>query len=526
MSFRLFVIAGALSALSLDAQTKTQNAEVKWGRELNDKEDGNFQTIMGTTDEAIYMLMNRRKELMVQRTDLDLKVAYQKPLEKQLTEDDRSLEKILVTDQRITVFSSKYDRKLDRNTLFARAYSAADYSPVDKEKVIATIPSEHKGNAGEFGVGFTNDDKYIRVKVFEPREKKEMTPKYRTIFMDMDLNEVSGGDVPEEVRIEFPEDFSVDDGITTADGTRMYVGRKYPEKRERKELRRQNKPDHSYWLLVYAPGATEAQEYPIAVNDKFLQDLTFREDVKGNIVCSGFYGNKGSWSIRGVFFVRLDKATKHIVHESYKEFSDDFITEGMSEKEERKAKKKADRKDEDLELPNYKLDEMIQTADGGMVLVAEEYRSYTVCTTTRYGTTCNTHYIYNDIIAVNISPEGNIEWAVKVPKRQHTVNDDRYSSYVSHVKGDKLYLIFNDSGENLFLPKGEKYHQFELKGDDALVTICTIDGDGTLHREALFTQEKRGAIFKPNECVSLPDDRLFIYAERKSDYRFGMIQFK
>ena len=169
---------------------------------------------------------------------------------------------------------------------------------------------------------------------------------------------------------------------------------------------------------------------------------------------------------------------------------------------------------------------MVRTDDGGMVMVAEQYRSYTVCTQTRYGQSCNTHYIYNDIIAVNIDPQGNIEWAAKIPKRQHTVNDGGYfSSYAMHVKGDKIYFLFNDNGENLFIKPGEKYKQFELKGDDALVTLATVESDGHVVREAMFNQERKGAIFKPSECRSLPDDRMFIYATRRSEYRFGIITF-
>lgn len=526
MRLRTLPFAAALVISTLaEAQTKTKAAEVDWGRELNDKEDGNFQTVMETSDDAIYVWMNRKKEQLIQKMGLDLKVIYQKPFDKNLLEEERELAKILLMKDRIIVFTRKYDKKADRNDLYARAYNEADYSPIAPEKRIASIAADKENNSGYFSVGFAYDEKSIRVGITEPRVKK-METKSSVKFLDFDLEEMSGGDAPEEVQRDFPEDFSTDDAITTDDGAYMCVGRKYPEKREQKELRRQNKPDHTYWLLVFEKGSTTPQEYPIQVADKFLQDLTFKEDINGDIICGGFYGNKSSWAIRGVFFLRLDKANKQVQHESYKEFSDDFITEGMSEKEEKKAQRKADRKDEELELSNYRLDRMVRRQDGGMVMVAEEYRSYTVCTQTKYGQSCNTHYIYNDIIAVNIDPQGNIEWAAKIPKRQHTVNDGGYfSSYAMHVKGDNIYFLFNDNGENLFLKPGDKYKQFELKGDDALVTLATIEGDGHVRREAMFNQERKGTIFKPNECRSLPDDRMFIYATRKSEYRFGIITF-
>jgi hypothetical protein len=45
-------------------------------------------------------------------------------------------------------------------------------------------------------------------------------------------------------------------------------------------------------------------------------------------------------------------------------------------------------------------------------------------------------------------------------------------------------------------------------------------------REALLAPDKRDAILRPKECFQLEDDRMFIYAERKKEYRFGTISFK
>jgi hypothetical protein len=229
----------------------------------------------------------------------------------------------------------------------------------------------------------------------------------------------------------------------------------------------------------------------------------------------------------------LDRSSKSIKQQSFGEFSHDFITAYMTEREEKKAERKAARKDEELGIEwDYNLHEIIRRDDGGAVLIAEQYYMYavTTCTTNpNGGQTCRTtyHYIYNDIIAVNIDPQGNIEWSAKVPKRQHTTNDDGYySSYALEVKGDKIYLIFNDTGENLYLKPGDKIKQFEFKGKDALVTIATIDGDGNTKREALFSPERRETILRPKDCEQMEDDRMFIYSTRKKEYRFGVISFK
>ncbi|MGV3636882.1 MAG: hypothetical protein ACO1NQ_04450, partial [Flavobacteriales bacterium] len=241
---------------------------------------------------------------------------------------------------------------------------------------------------------------------------------------------------------------------------------------------------------------------------------------------------KGTAGQRGAFYMRLDRKTKAVLHQSFKEFSKEFVTQYMTDKEEEKATKRAERKGEEMELVLYDLDELVVRDDGGVVMVGEQYRYYstTVCTTTQNGgQSCRTvdHYVYNDIVVVNVDPTGNIEWATKIPKRQHTTNDGGYfSSYAMTVKGDKMYFVFNDSGKNLFLKEGGKIAPFKLTGKEALITLATVESDGTVHREALLDPEKGETITRPKACVQTPDDQLFMFATRKDDYRFGLVTFE
>ncbi|MBK6551495.1 MAG: hypothetical protein IPG11_13980 [Flavobacteriales bacterium] len=110
---------------------------------------------------------------------------------------------------------------------------------------------------------------------------------------------------------------------------------------------------------------------------------------------------------RHSFFLKLDQNTKQVTHSSFKEFDADFITQYMTEKEEAKASKRADKKGEEIELYNYELRDIVRRTDGGAVMVGEQYRFYVTTTTTSSpngGTTTTTtyHYIYNDIIVVNV----------------------------------------------------------------------------------------------------------------------------
>ena len=522
------VIALLLVTVTALGQSKTERAQVQWGPELSDSKDGDFQDVFGYTEEHVYMTVLQKKEVFIQKMDMGFHVAYKKVLPLEIDKKDHRLELLQVFGERILVFTTFFDKKEKTNNLYLRMFSTLDMSPIGRMQRVADISVDSRRAKGSFDVKSSPDEKTILVNLNLPYEK-EASERFGLRVFDDEMN------VLWEREVELPykdSEFAVRDLRVDDDGSVIMVGVKFAEKSEAKELRRDKQATYEYHLLVYRKDDAQPDDHPIRVKDKFLQDLTLSLGDDGDILCGGFFGNKGSFTVRGTFFLRLDRASKAVVHESYKDFSDDFITQYMTEKEEKKATKKADKKGEDLELYSYDLREIVRTSDGGAVIVGEQYQFYVTThtmSTPNGGTTTTTtyHYVYNDIIVVNVNPEGNIDWAVKVPKRQHTTNDGGYySSYALHVKNERIYLVFNDTGENLFLQSGDKVKQFELKGKDALITLATVDASGMSHREALLAPDRRDAFTRPKACVQIDDDRMFVYAARKKDYRFGVMTFE
>jgi len=453
-------------------------------------------------------------------------VEYKKLIPLKYDKDQHSLEEVFVLGDRILVFTTFFDKKEKTNTLYMRVYNESNMSPVGRKQRMATIDVEKKRNTGSFSVRTSPNEGMVLIHQSLPA-KREDRERYSLKVFDAEMNP----SWDREVELPYlASEFGVQSIRVANDGSVFMIGTKFAEKREAKDLKKDGKATYEYHVLVYRSDGDEPSDYPIVVADKFLQDLTLNIGNDGDILCGGLYGKKGSFSTAGTFFLRLDRATKQIIHSSFKEFDRDFITAYMTEKEEAKATKKAEKKGEDLEMYNFDLRDIIRREDGGAVMIAEQYYMYVTqtCTTNSNGqrTCTNTyHYVYNDIIVVNVDPQGEIEWAAKVPKRQHSINDrGRYSSYAVTVKDDKIYLIFNDNGKNLFLTQGAKVEPFKY-GKDMLITLVTIDGDGRVYREALLAQDKRDAMTRPKTCVQIGKDRLFIYASWKKSYRFGTVTY-
>ena len=308
-------------------------------------------------------------------------MVYQKLLPFELNKVDHDLVDILFIDDRILVYTSAYDKKAKTTSLYLRVFNESDMTPIATIEKLHTLQAEDKRNTGDYAVLVSPNDERILVRVNLPYEK-EGRERFGLRMYDKQLQMLW------ERQVELPYN---DNEFTRAsvrvddDGSVLLLGVKYDEKREAKENKKKGDATYVYHLLVLRPEGGEMEDHTIDVRDKFLQDMTFAMGKDGDVICGGFWGNKSSWSVRGAFFLRLDRKTKTINHESFKEFDHDFITAYMTEKEERKAEKKAEKKGEDLEMYNFDLDDIILRDDGGAVMVGEQAYQYTRCYTDSKG---------------------------------------------------------------------------------------------------------------------------------------------
>ena len=200
----------------------------------------------------------------------------------------------------------------------------------------------------------------------------------------------------------------------------------------------------------------------------------------------------------------------------------------MKERKAKKTRKKME-KGKDVEMYNYDLDQIVLRDDGGAVLVGEKFFISTTTTTsmmngtTRYRTT--SYYNYHDIIAVNLNPEGVIDWAQKIPKRQTTREDGGFfSSYALAIVDDKMHFIFNDNPKNLVAKPG-KVHNFKLNKRESIVVMVTLDAKGKQKKQPLFMAADAETIIRPKVCEQLSDHELIIFGQRKRVQRLAKLDF-
>ena len=221
-----------------------------------------------------------------------------------------------------------------------------------------------------------------------------------------------------EITLPYTEDlFGIEDFMIDPKGNVYVLGYKTDKGK--------NNSKRIYHILSYSQNKQEI-DIPIDLKGKFIEDMQIIIDNDNDILCTGFYSNKGLSSIDGTYFIRINKNTKQVLNEVQNEFSIEFLTLYTSQKEKKKTARKV-KNDEDVELKYINLKDVEITDKGEIIMVGEyqtvQSKAYSNLTN-KDDLTVYTESNYNDIVIVKLSNEGKLLWAQKIPKRHKSVYND------------------------------------------------------------------------------------------------------
>ena len=200
------------------------------------------------------------------------------------------------------------------------------------------------------------------------------------------------------------------------------------------------------------------------------------------------------------------------------------ILDVIKNKGTKKDKKNND--DDDLGLAkSFRIDKIFARKDGGAYLVSEFYELVISTSYSKYGTTTTYHYFSNDILVVDVDSDGSIDWFNRIPKRQHEINQYKYSSYISALIGDKLAVVFNDNPRNLEIEDDEKsagvYGSFKKTN----CMMYLIDKTKTTTKKELFRNNEIETILCPMKSRVVDENTIILYAEKgkNNDVKLGKL---
>lgn len=313
---------------------------------------------------------------------------------------------------------------------------------------------------------------------------------------------------------------------TQSQRKKILVGRELEE-----ELidQRKKKMNYQYVVKLYRKDESSPLSYKISPGNNFFHDLQYKFDKNGDLVCAGFYSEKGVQSIRGVYYFLFDGKTAAVKKSSFNELGMDFITSNLSETEIKEVKKKLE-KGETVDLLKFHSRDIIVRENGGVVLAGELIRSIEVSPSFDYTGLSSgfshalyySGYEYNDIAVISLDDHGAINWSKKIAKEQVNQKGNSFSSYGLVAKEDKVYLFYNDYPSNLDLPPGKKAHTWSPSYGGVTV-LAEIDHAGTIRKMPLISSKETDVIMMPAIITPVGRDTLLIYGEKGEKRRYGII---
>lgn len=540
----LILILSACSLFSSFAQTgkdlkTSKKADVKFGPELTDK-GSTISGIVGCIGDNYYALRTEQKGLVKFNQYLDKidgKLKKTKSVLIKGSDEKRKDKYVMGTIIANDHFYLMFSKRGKKETTISVNEVDPESLKLDKDKVSFTVQTNNPSMIiAPYGIGLGKRLDELFENGFDVSQDGSKILIYQSNYS------VSGTENEDvalyvyddefsaiwEKRIAIPyssELFTITDAIVDNAGNVHLLGKEYDEVRKN---RKKGKPNYKYHLISYMGEGENIKDNIISLGEDFITDISINV-IGNNLLAAGFYSEEKNFTgIKGVFYLNMDIEAEEIVSKSQKDFSIDFIVENLKESKANKAKDKA-AKGKNVELASFDLDEMISREDGGSILLAEKFYVTThTYTTSNGGTRTRTIYHYDDIIAVSISPEGQIEWTHKIPKSQSSGLPGGYASYASAVCNENLYLIFNDNSKNIIDPKtkGGAHHYRGATNKESIVSIVEMGPEGSFTREVLYTPGKTIASPFPHISENGKHCELVLYNRVSKKQMYSKVTFQ
>lgn len=520
----LILLALTLTQLCY-SQKPTNKVNITFGQEERVSKKITLRGIIAEDKTGIYVLKSKSySKLILEHYNNKMNLIKSEELELKQGKKHLAFEGIQYINNKLYVFSSFRNKKLKKNFMFCQEISKNTLNLVGSIKNLSEISYEgYKRYSGHFDYETSNDDSKILIYNFLPSKKGEPQKALYQVFDDnFNLLWKKKTTISKPGLLHIVQDYELDNN-----GNVHILGTVYKDKI--KETRH-GEINYFYQIRSLYNNGKEERTYKVALKNKYITEMQLAVNDNGNFICAGFYSDQGTYSIKGSYFMTVDAKTQNIISQSTKDFSLNFITQNMTERQVKKTKKKI-KKGKNIELYQYDLDELVLKDDGGAILIGEQYYVRVVTTTSTDAngntrTTTTYHYYYNDIIAINMDKNGQITWAKKIPKYQHSVNDGGfYSSYNLSVVNNKLYFIFNDHPDNFFLKEGGHYRSYS-RGKRCVLTLVELDQNGKTTREALFAADQAEIYTRPKVCRQINDNEVILFGRKKKNQKFIKLTFK
>ncbi len=509
-----------------------QDVSLEWGNDVKKSRSGDPSYVLGKDETGFYVIKNSGS-IYIEKFDLNMNILWTKKIEIYLTKVSKtSFENVLITKNKLIVFTSFYDSKANTKQLFATHISKGGVidTKLYEVNLFENLTSRHDVY---FDVQLSKKTNSILIfSNFRERDDQKETFHYKVI--DENFVEKS------HAVIELPykgTNTSIMDYVIDNAGNIHLIYSVNLKREEENNKSNDDRIDFNYYIMSYYPSTKEYKEYDMRVGNYLITGISILIDDDSRFMyVPGFYSEKKINALRGTIISKIDLLNRQVVYSKQQVFDDAFLAvvyakplDDDDNKKESKSKKKAKGKDQ---LYDYDIREVFVNEAEEIVMVSEQYYMHAVThtTTSANGTTTTYttyYYHYNNVLVSKFGTTGDRQWCSNIPKYQVTTNDGGFFSSIGvFAHKDMVYIIFNDNPKNGTGIAAKQYRT--INPQKSQLTMVSLDGSGTLKKRVLMPapQYGKGIGTRPKFSSQVSPNEVILLGYIHGTYKLGKIDLK
>ncbi len=382
----------------------------------------------------------------------------------------------------------------------------SDLLPQGDPIVVQQLPAELRLDGRAFDWEFSKDSSQILV-YYQLADRENGLEQFALHVIDNDFR----ANWSKTVTLEFR-----DENISVQDYQVDGYGRVYVQARRKRPL--EDGGDLPEFLLYTFTENTD-QRHLLSPESPLVTNLSFGLTARNEVVALGLYSEEATYTARGTYYLRFDPVTGTIREQVAQPLDLTFLAQAQLDNPSTKDLKTP-------ELYRYRIQDLVMRSDGGAVLLAEQafvrdlnrYRWY------RSPYESEFRFNFNDIILMNLDPDGSINWNSRLPKRQESTDDfGYYSSFAYATVRDKLYFLFNTNPRNL---SGADLNKYNLNTGRGLLVAAEVQLDGTFKFYPLADPRQVDVIARPRVSRQVDARTVIVCGDSGRRSRLGRIVFR
>jgi hypothetical protein len=509
MRNKIFIFIFALAA----HQCWSQLGEIKSGKPFNTTKKENFSGFIGENDLTLftidYLYINRKKqELNLRRfskSDLQLmeEVNIFSIIDEEYTNEPKE---IFYNRDSIYLFSTLVSDKQKFALISLEIFN--QYGERLQQKIVDTISLDDKLTIAE-----SDSKKHFLLATHN---------RYNNLFeQQLELISInSKGELEWKKAIKSPialQNLSIE-ALKYGKNGRVYALCNYGYDIGKTEREETDLINNKYALWAYNPQQNFLKEIELKFQNKWAYGVQMKLNKANELLISGYMNETRNHAINGVFSLKIDDNFE-LSNTNYYLFKRSFFAKFLTGKELERQK----------ELKDISLRNLVLFEDDSYFLIGEQFYQQTE----RYYdprtniTTTTENYYYNSILVSYFDAMGNHQWSERIPKYQHSINDNGYYSSFSLMQNKhSVYLFFNDTDKNNELELDDYFNYAGIFNNRRFqITAVMLSKDGIKRRQVLIDTDN-DFLLRATQSYQINQRIMYLSAEQGKARRIFAVEVK